>query len=121
MQESRKPLIFAAALFAASFLLHAFIDFRILPPTQLVKYTLTAREYLQGKVAGERLLDFSPLYLRIHIIAAQISSDPVRFMNWIHILLISLSCSLLFLFLRRFFPFAMATVGAIAFMFDRTI
>jgi tetratricopeptide (TPR) repeat protein len=118
---SSKRLGLTAFLFLAAIVLHAVIILFVLPPTQLVKYSKTADDYLQQRLPAERLLDFSPLYLQLHVFAHRLFEKPNNAVLWIHLILTSLSACLFFQILLRFFPLAIALGGAITFILDRSV
>jgi tetratricopeptide (TPR) repeat protein len=102
-----------------SVLFQAFILFR-LPSIQLVKYSLAADLLLQGKLQGERILDFSPIYLYLHVLLQKIDA-PATALTWIHIGCIALSTGLLFQLLRNHFQLWIAITGTAAFLFERSL
>ncbi len=112
-------LIQSVLVVVCSFLLYAFVLFR-LPSIQLVKYSHAAELLLQNKLYGERILDFSPLYLYLNTLLKQLHL-PLSTLMWIHIICSALAAGLLFQLLRRYFRLSLAIAGTAAFILDRSL
>jgi tetratricopeptide (TPR) repeat protein len=69
-------------------------------------------------LSGERLLDFSPAYLHLHIICRQIFGDSNLVLEFVHLVLTSLACIILFYVLARFHTLLVSFIGALAFALD---
>lgn len=108
-------------LFAAitCFTVHAIVLLQ-LPAVQLVKYSHAAELLRNGKLRGERILDFSPLYLKLNALF-QSWNMGAPFLLWFHIVCTSLAAGLLFLILRRYFRPWIAVAGVAAFILDRSV
>jgi tetratricopeptide (TPR) repeat protein len=91
-----------------------------LPSFQLVKYSHAAELLLQGKLHGERILDFSPLYLQLNVFLQRMDA-PASVLPWIHIGCVALSTGLLFLLLWNHFRLWIAIAGAASFLIDRNL
>src|SRR5512143_2264181 len=65
--------------------------------SQFSKYPSAAIQWLNGTVAPERLVDYSPLYLWLHAAAQSFLAEPLRWVPALHILLLSAAASLLYL------------------------
>jgi tetratricopeptide (TPR) repeat protein len=72
-------------------------------------------------MAKERLLDFSPLYLQLHIIIQTMGLPMEHTVQFFHIILLIISGFFLFQILEHYFSPAVAFIGMILFFFDRHI
>lgn len=115
----RKVKFAAAALFVFTAVLHGILVMALLPPSELAKYPVAASRYLKGELHGERLLDFSPLYLQVHVVAQKLSQEPARLVTRFHVFCAAAAAAVFFLLLARYFPFWIALAGALAFILDR--
>jgi tetratricopeptide (TPR) repeat protein len=102
-----------------SLLIQGFIWIR-LPSSRLVKYPHAAELYLKGKLQGERVLDFSPLYLQLNVSLKKLNAH-VSILSWIHIVCVALSTGLLFQLLRNHFRLWIAIAGTAVFLIDRNL
>ena len=98
---------------------YAIVLFR-LPSVRLIKYSHAAELLIQGKLQGERILDFSPFYLYLNIFLRKLDSPP-SVLLWIHIVCVAVSAALLFQLLRHYFRLPVAVAGLLAFIFDRSL
>lgn len=94
-----------------------------LPPeiNQFDKYPDAALRFLHGMSLPERLLDFSPLYLGLHIAVFRFLPDPISWVAGIQIALLALAAALLYLLLRRHAGAPFALAGAAAFALNTSI
>lgn len=116
------PLLACTVIFSFAFAFYAFLIFDYLPNIHFAKYSRTAQLFLNGDLASERLIDFSPLYLQIHVFAQRfLPNAPLLLIWYLQILLVSLSAVFLFLILARFFRNFVALAGTIAFLVDRSL
>ena len=111
------PGFFAAAAFA---LLVQSLILDGLPPIQLVKYSHAAELFLQGQLSGERLLDFSPLYLQLNIILQRFDA-PKGTLLWINLICSALSTGFLYRLLRQNFTQVVWVIGILIFVLDRSL
>jgi tetratricopeptide (TPR) repeat protein len=118
--KGMKIRISLLAIFISGILLYGVVLFNILPQFQLVKYWHAADLFLKGQLRGERLLDFSPLYLYLNVFFYKLHSSLTSIL-WLHILSVVVSSCLLFLLLKRFFHFLLAVCGSIAFLFSGSL
>lgn len=122
MEESAGPARRIWLLvFVLAFCLYSFIVFFYFRPYQFHKYVLAARQAVAGTLPGERLLDFSPLYLFFHTLAQKFLKQPGPFLKLSQIVWASLSASLLFLILKRFVRLPIALIGTAAFVLNPTL
>ncbi len=82
------------------------------------KYINGAERFISGSIEPERISDFSPLYLQIHIIAKKVFKDPVQFMILLNILSMAISSVFLFYLLRLFFSTSISLTGFLLFLFS---
>lgn len=102
--------------------LFAFIAFWVFPPElQFPKYPNAAAQYLAGTLPLERIPDFSPLYLYLHLLAARIYNDNPPLVSTVQILATAGSSVLLFLLLRRHCSLVLALAGVAAFVLTRSL
>lgn len=111
----------AILLFVFTVLLNSFFVFQFFPPDQFGKYMIAAKMVIQKELPKERLLDFSPSYLYLHIIVHKLFSNPVPIIQWIHIILIASSTFFLYLLLHNSFRFIIALLGSIAFTLNHSV
>ncbi|HSP05539.1 MAG TPA: glycosyltransferase family 39 protein, partial [Acidobacteriota bacterium] len=122
MEAAERNVVRIAAVFCVlTAVLYGLLIFFWMPQGQLAKYPAAAAQYLRGELTGERLVDFSPLYLRLHIVAQQVSHRPVVLISVMHILCSALSVSILFLLLARYFRLWIAITGTAAFLLDHSL
>ncbi len=108
-------------LFVFSVLLFGMIIFYMLPPNLFWKYPIAAQKYIDGTLEPERLADFSPLYLYLHIIVHKHFDNPVSVILWFHILLTSVSSVFLFNLLRKHCRLSISLLGAIVFITNQSV
>ena len=103
----------------SSILIHSFVLYQI-PSFQLVKYWHAAELFLQNKLIGERILDFSPLYLYFHVLLIELKASAAILLL-IHIVCVAVSAALLYQILCRYFRTTVAIAGIAAFILDRSL
>jgi tetratricopeptide (TPR) repeat protein len=97
---------------------YGLVVFRVLPEIHLVKYWHAADLLIHGKLNGERILDFSPLYLYLNVLLLKAKTSH-SFLLCLQILCVSVSAGLLYEILRQYFSAIIALIAAIVFMTDR--
>ncbi len=102
-------------------LFYSLIIFYLLPPSQLSKYTTAAQMYLDHSLPRHRIVDFSPIYLYVHVLIRKFFADPNLIIQWLHIVLTAFSSALAFQILSKFFGKPVAIAGAITFVLDRSL
>jgi len=122
MEESagpakKLPLIF----FFATLAFYGFLVFSFFPPYQFHKYVLAARQAIEGALPAERVSDFSPLYLFIHILVQKALKRPDLFVKLAQVVWASLSVPLLFLILKKLVRLPVAAIGTAAFIINPTM
>ena len=77
------------------------------------KYPQAASQYLNNTLEGERILDYSPTYLHLNILATKAAKlhDPYIILLCAQAVIASLSCVLLFLLLCTFFNPYLSVLG----------
>jgi tetratricopeptide (TPR) repeat protein len=113
--------IITTLFFVAAFAFYSLIVFGLFPTTQNSQYSRAAENYRNGKLQAEDLLDFSSLYLQVHVAAQNIIGDSIIVVQWLQILLIALSISIFFRILLRFFPLWLSVAGAISLLMQRSL
>jgi tetratricopeptide (TPR) repeat protein len=88
---------------------------------QFFKYPQAAEQFLAGTFPGERLLDLSPLYFYLHLLARRLAPGGWQALVWLQIAAAGASGGLLFLLLRRLVPLWLALAGAAAFALSRSV
>jgi len=116
-----KALAWSLLAFLATLLLHGWIMARHVPAPNFQKYPLAARQYNNLELDRERLADFSPLYLHLHIAAKKWLPRPEKAVLWLQVLVTALAAGLLLRLLWLYFPPLLALIGAAIFIFDRSI
>ena len=89
--------------------------------SQFSKYPNAAVQWLSGTVAPERLVDYSPLYLWLHVAARHLLADPLPWIHVLHIILLSAAASLLYLILRRHVGMVLSLCGAATLVISRSV
>jgi len=107
-------------IIALGFVLYGVLLVLLLPPFQVVKYWHAADLLIHGQLKGERILDFSPLYLYFNVLLIKLKATPAILL-WMQILCTMVSSVLLFEILKRSFRLSLAFLGAVAFLFDRSL
>lgn len=86
-----------------------------------LKYPIAAEMVLDGSLARERTIDFSPLYLGLHVAATRFVSAPRVAISAAQTVLAAASVALLFVILRRRVSRRLALVGAAGLLFNRNL
>ena len=114
------PTAFAVAL--TIMVLHAAVMFLVLDDgTRLPKYPRIAAQFLGSGVPSERLVDFSPLYLWIHVAAQRLTGNPGLAIQWLQTALVSATGGMLFLLLRSLVSAQLALAGTAVFALNRSV
>lgn len=108
-------------IFLLSFLFYSIITFKLFPTNVAFKYQILAQHYLNNELEQERLLDLSPLYFYVHIIARKISTNPNALILWIQIVLSACSSVFLFHLIHSFFSHLIAFLGVFVFITNRSV
>lgn len=108
-------------VFVLAFCLYGFLIFSFFNPYQFHKYVLAARQAIEGALPGERLFDFSPLYLFFHILVQKFLKRPDVFLKLAQVVWASLSAPLLFLILIKFVRLPVAVIGTAALILNPTL
>lgn len=116
-----QPWKWAIGIFLFTFLVHSLIALSLFPTNIAAIYQLAARQYLDHTFASERIVDFSPLYLYVHIAAHALVHNPNRLILWTQFALSAGAAVFLFFILQRFFPLPLALLGTVAFIFNRSV
>jgi len=111
--------IIAMLFFVAAFAFYSLIVFGLFLPVQNSKYSLAAENFRSGKLQAEDLLDFSTLYLQVHVAAQSLMGNSVVPVQWLQILLTAFAIGIFFRILLRFFPLWLSVAGAIALLMQR--
>jgi len=121
--EYRPGARFAAVLVAlVSAVMFGLMVFRVFPADQqFVKYPLAAAQIIAGTLPRERLLDFSPLYLQVHLLQVRLFPGGSSFAAVLQIAAASLSSGILYTLLQRNFGSLLALAGVAAFAFNRSL
>ena len=82
------------------------------------KYLNGAERFISGSIEPERISDFSPLYLQLHIIATKVFNNSAQVMIILNILAISIASVFLFYLLRLFFSLSISLTGFLLFVFS---
>lgn len=111
----RLPL--ATALF--TFLFYGALRLSLFPaPQQFAKYPQAAAHYLAQTLPPERLLDFSPFYLYLHVGQQALFPAADGVILLLQLAAVSCSAALLLLLLQRFVSLSIALLGVVAFVFS---
>lgn len=110
-----------AAVALLTLLLHTALAVTTMTSPDFRKYPEAARLLARGEMNAERQLDFSPLYLGVHRIAARLLANPAPAIHWLQRLLVALAAALLFRLLAAWFPTGLALLGTAAFALDRSL
>jgi tetratricopeptide (TPR) repeat protein len=105
----------AAALSLAAFSFQAWVVLGLEGLPQFSKYPVAASQLLAGTLAGERALDFSPLYTLLFAVIGKYLQDPATKVLWFQSALIALTPGIFYLVVRRHFGRLPSLCGAVAF------
>ncbi len=109
-------------MFLSSFIFYWYLHSYIFTLGNFVKYSDAANQILKGKMSNSRLLDFSALYLYLHIFCFTFFPDADFVVKSLHILCTSGSGVFLFLLLKERFSLALSCIGAfLFFLSDHTL
>lgn len=108
-------------LFFFSVGFHALLLWAVLPAARFIKYQVAAQKYLEGSLPLERLLDFSPFYLGVHVLYDKIFSDPITAILWLQILTTGFAAVFLFKLLQFYFSQTVAVIGALLFILNHSV
>jgi tetratricopeptide (TPR) repeat protein len=88
---------------------------------QFSKYPAAALRLLHGPAIGERLVDYSPLYLSVHTAAFGQLADPIAGVLLLQAACVGIAAGLLLLALRRHVGLPLALAGAAALALERSV
>jgi tetratricopeptide (TPR) repeat protein len=119
MSDTRKTSLLIAAVTGSLYgvLTVAFFPMEL----QLRKYPMAAAQYLADVLPPERVLDFSPLYLYLHLLNTWTFGASRSVIVALQILAVAAAAALLFLFLVRTLPSWVALAGTAAFALNRSV
>ena len=119
----RSKKIVLSAIFIVTLSFHSILYYAVFIKNKPVfnKYPAFAFQYIHSAINDERLADFSPLYLSVHIIAQKYLGHPNEAILWLQFILVAGSAVLIFLLFRSFFSSWIALAGAMAFAINRSI
>ncbi|MEM6796065.1 MAG: hypothetical protein AAF725_18965, partial [Acidobacteriota bacterium] len=101
---------------AAGFLL---LSARVPAAATFRKYSVAAERFLTGELPAERLLDFSPFYFALTLLAERLTGDADFWLTLLQGALASAATGGVYLLLARRFPATWASAGALIFLLDR--
>lgn len=106
------PLLAAAATLAV----HLAVALAFPLPGIFYKYGAAADLYVAGRLPAERLIDFSPLYFHLAVLAKRLSGRPELVLQGFQMVLVAVAAGLFATLLARRFktPLAVATLAAFA-------
>jgi len=108
-------------LFFLTLLLHSVIVFRVLPPYLFIKYQVAARQVVEGSLPTERFIDFSPLYLQIHVAAEKYLDHPDKTLLMVQVVLSAFAAVFLFRLLSQFYTLSIALLGTFLFVINHSV
>lgn len=118
LKVCRLPLL--TALFTSLF--YGFLAFTLFPAEkQFAKYPLAAAQYLAHTLPPERLPDFSPFYLYLHVILQRLFPWGAGAVLVLQIGAVAAAAALLLLLLQRFVSPGVALAGTVAFVFSQGV
>jgi len=112
----------ALLLALAAGVFHAVLASTVFPAeVQFTKYPHAAAQLLSGTLPPGRLLDFSPLYLYLHVALSALLPGAARAVVGVQVAAVAGATALMFLLLVRHFPLWLAVAGAVAFLTNRAV
>lgn len=102
----------------STLLLHAGLAYGLPMPGLFNKYGLAAQQYLEGTLPGERLMDFSPFYFHLSVLAERCSGSPAVLLQVLQIFLASASVGLFYWLMRQRFSVLWASLAAVTLAVD---
>lgn len=115
----RRRLLSPLGVGVATLLLHVLIAAWFGLPGSFSKYSLAARQLLNGELASERLFDFSPFLLYLSVAAEKLFPKPLAVLEGLQIVLAALAAGFLFALLRPRFSQGLSLAAVAAFALDR--
>lgn len=113
------PWLAAAALALA---VHVLVAVAFDVPGAFDKYPRAAAHHLSGELPPERLLDLSPLYFELNVMAVRLApARPELLVHGLQIFLVALAAGFLYQLLSRRHGRAVAGLGWLAFVLDRHV
>lgn len=111
-------VIFSYALTTFSSVLPEYISSN----SYFYKYPQAAAQYLNNTLQNERILDYSPTYLSLNILATKAAKlhDPYIILLYTQTIIASLSCILLFLLLCTFFSPYVSVLGPVLLLTNKS-
>ena len=88
---------------------------------RFLKYPVAAEHLLAGTLAPERLVDFSPLYLWLNVLAVRFLPEPAVALLGLQTLLAALAVGLLYVVLRRRVSGRLALLGCAGLLLNRNL
>lgn len=113
-----KKLLVAGLFFGFFFIYFSWLHFQVFNFAPFQKYPALARSYLQGTLSPERLLDVSPTYFYLNVLAAKMSSQSEFWIKWLQMLLLAGSSGLFFLTLQNWFSLTVSSLGTLLLMLN---
>lgn len=119
-KEKGKKFFFTSALLLFTIIIHSAIILNTTsdPGQPFQKYLNGAERFISGSIEPERISDFSPLYLQIHIMVKKIFKDVLPVLILLNIIAISISSVFFFYLLRLFFSLSISLSGFLLFVFS---
>ena len=111
----------AVAVTVSAFVVLACIALRTPIELAFYKYPAAAELHLAGALDPERLIDFSPLYLALHVAARQLTSVPEIAIMALQTVLAAAIVGMLFILVRRRLGSGWALVAAVLLLFNRNV
>jgi len=112
----------ALLLALAAGVFHAVLASTVFPAeVQFTKYPHAAAQLLSGTLPPGRLLDFSPLYLYLHVVQSALLPGAEWVVVGLQVAAVAGATALMFLLLARHFPLWIAVAGAVAFLTNRGV
>lgn len=114
-------LQWATALGLGTLVTHALIAWWIPLPGVFRKYSVAVAHRLDGRLPDERLMDFSPFYLRLTEFFVRFVPSPDTALQGLQFLVVAAAAGLFYLLLVPRFGRGWATLGALVLAFDRHV
>jgi len=109
-------------LLLATLLFHGIMTFVVFKTGEAFdKYPAAASGFINHRMPRERTIDFSPLYLSLHVAAHRWLPEPIQTVRGIQVLLVTFAGLFLYLLLRRRFSPRWAMIGLIAYTISPSI
>ena len=119
---TQKRWLILIIIFFVTLIFHSLIIFNTIRDDKpFVKYPVLAEKFIQGDLHKERLMDVSPLYFYLHVLARKMSVNPILLIQWLQLFLTAFSAVFFFLILKKYFTYPITLFGICLFILSNSV